>query len=520
MKMDFQVCFSYERRHFMFKNKLNSAFLACILVLETLVPSGVFADNANPDLGTREQPTQVEADTSNDELGVRPNTEEHVNSEKESTNSVEKPKIKQEKKQKKKTAHQKDADKDQPTQVEIIEQPEKINNQSGKNSLKEKEYNDLANGDTSDVDWDYLNFGYDMKNNPQKSDKGHEFTSFDPNTPLNARQKSSNTGMGVNNDLSDFNIDISEGKVMEDVNDTEEISAMPSLFDSSNIIQNELDEKKPQDKVKKETIKFNLNPGKENQKLFDLGIPVDTTDKDLVAETLRQVSILSGGRFVEDKDDILLYKGDKLKVFPRTTPLKELLSFFNDSNFEIEEDATRVGGKFTAADFLETTGKLNIKVNGKDLTLTTNPQVVDGIVLMPIRDISVALGAKVEWNQKTRIAKITKGNTVIQLNDKNEIARQNGIGYKLSADPEITPEKKMLATISIIVKNLNATMTWDAHENKINIETHEYATNKAKQENNANAQADKLKEDSNMEGTKFKKPKKDLLNDPQKDGKR
>lgn len=482
--------------------------LAVTMLASSLIPSLAYADGEAVDLGTRDNPKKVEqaGNTGNKDsasgggLGKREIPAPAPKEEK-----VETPK-KSEEKPKKEVKKEKPKKKVKKEEPEIIETPEPIEDvdMSG-GDKKSDEYNELAGGNTEDINWDSFNFGYDMQVNPTRPSP-NEFTSFDPNIPVTTPNGSHGTGNDIINP-NGYNVDITEGSVVNDVNDNQEVAEMPSLFDSLKLIKEDGQTEDAEMQQKRETVKFNLNPNADNAKLYDLGVPADTTDKELVAETLSQASILNGGRFVEDKDNILLYKGDKIKVFPRTTPLKELIAFFDDDKFVVEKDASRVGGKFTTADYIELMGKLNLKVNGKDLTLTTNPQVVDGIVLIPVRDVAVALGAKVEWNQQTKIAKVTKGNTVILLNDKNEIARQNGVGYRLSASPEITPEKRMLASISILVKNLDATMSWDAHDNSLVIETKEYTKEKEKQENNTNAKADEERDDASTQGTKFKKPR-------------
>lgn len=490
--------------------------LAITMLAGSFIPSLAYADGEVVDLGTRDNPKKIEQ-TENKEtkevketkdekatdsgLGKRELPVENKTDNKEQAKDVQKKSKKETKKQKKKKQPKKQ-------DIETIEEPELIDDNIDftDGTTKSQEYNELAGGNTEDINWDSFNFGYDMNVKPNSGNSANEFTSYNPNIPIGQPNGSTGTGSSIINP-NEYTVDITEGAVVNDVNDNQEIAEMPSLFDSLKINSGEQTGNQQETQVKKETVKFNLNPNSDNAKLYDLGVPAETTDKDLVAETLSQASILNGGRFVEDKDNILLYKGDKIKVFPRTTPLKELLAFFDDEKFVVEKDASRVGGKFTTADYLEIMGKLNIKVNGKNLTLTTNPQVVDGIVLIPVRDVAVALGAKVEWNQQTKIAKVTKGNTVIMLNDKNEIARQNGVGYRLSASPEITPEKRMLASISLLVKNLDAQMSWDAHENALIIETNEYAKEKLKQENNANAKADEERQDSSTQGTKFKKPR-------------
>lgn len=52
-------------------------------------------------------------------------------------------------------------------------------------------------------------------------------------------------------------------------------------------------------------------------------------------------------------------------------------------------------------------GSKTTKVNGKNVSIAVPAQVVNGSTLVPLRFISEALGAKVDWNQTTKTIKIT-----------------------------------------------------------------------------------------------------------------
>lgn len=52
-------------------------------------------------------------------------------------------------------------------------------------------------------------------------------------------------------------------------------------------------------------------------------------------------------------------------------------------------------------------GSKNATVNGQKITLDVPPQIINGRTLVPLRFISEALGAKVDWNNKTKTVTIT-----------------------------------------------------------------------------------------------------------------
>ena len=63
-------------------------------------------------------------------------------------------------------------------------------------------------------------------------------------------------------------------------------------------------------------------------------------------------------------------------------------------------------------------GSTTTKVNGKNVTISVPAQVVSGSTLVPLRFISEALGAKVDWNQTSKTIKITSGATSTVKNMK------------------------------------------------------------------------------------------------------
>lgn len=52
-------------------------------------------------------------------------------------------------------------------------------------------------------------------------------------------------------------------------------------------------------------------------------------------------------------------------------------------------------------------GSKTATVNGQKITLDVPPQIINGRTLVPLRFISEALGAKVDWNNKTKTVSIT-----------------------------------------------------------------------------------------------------------------
>lgn len=74
--------------------------------------------------------------------------------------------------------------------------------------------------------------------------------------------------------------------------------------------------------------------------------------------------------------------------------------------------------------------------NGNELKPDVPPVIKENRTLIPIRPITEALGATVQWNERERTVLISKGDTTIQLQVENRIALVNGSRVELDVPAE------------------------------------------------------------------------------------
>ncbi|NPV69176.1 MAG: tetratricopeptide repeat protein [Firmicutes bacterium] len=79
---------------------------------------------------------------------------------------------------------------------------------------------------------------------------------------------------------------------------------------------------------------------------------------------------------------------------------------------------------------------LKVFVNGKRPAFDQPPVIKDGRTLVPVRAVSEALGATVEWQAQTREVIISKGDTVIRLQLESRTALVNGKTLELDVPAE------------------------------------------------------------------------------------
>lgn len=67
--------------------------------------------------------------------------------------------------------------------------------------------------------------------------------------------------------------------------------------------------------------------------------------------------------------------------------------------------------------------EISIKINGSTITSNVSPFIKNGTTFVPIRFVSESLGAKVDWNSKTKTVTITKENIDKIVIDKPNIVK-------------------------------------------------------------------------------------------------
>lgn len=65
-------------------------------------------------------------------------------------------------------------------------------------------------------------------------------------------------------------------------------------------------------------------------------------------------------------------------------------------------------------------GAIRLIVNGKEVTPTVSPRIINGTVMVPVRFVSEALGAKVEWDSVKNTVIITSQQSVQQSSVSSE----------------------------------------------------------------------------------------------------
>lgn len=102
-----------------------------------------------------------------------------------------------------------------------------------------------------------------------------------------------------------------------------------------------------------------------------------------------------------------------------------------------------------------------VRLNGKYIKFSNQyPLVVNNRTLIPIRGVSEALGASVDWDGSKACATIKKGNTRVDLYIDRDDAYINGEPYVLDVPAELINNRTMVP-IRFVAEALGTEVEWD-----------------------------------------------------------
>jgi len=105
-------------------------------------------------------------------------------------------------------------------------------------------------------------------------------------------------------------------------------------------------------------------------------------------------------------------------------------------------------------------GFTRVELNGQPLTTSVAPIEIKGRTLVPMRDIFEALGASVQWNGLTRGIMAQKGTNVVNLQINNNVALINGRNVMLDQAP-ILYRGSTMVPLRFVSEALGAQVQWN-----------------------------------------------------------
>lgn len=109
---------------------------------------------------------------------------------------------------------------------------------------------------------------------------------------------------------------------------------------------------------------------------------------------------------------------------------------------------------------------INVEFNGKYVLFDQDPIMENNTVLIPMRALFEAMGATVNWDQKTKEATVAKGNTHITLTVGKKTADVNGKEISMQT-PARMEGGRTLIPVRLVAESLGASVSWDAKEKTV-----------------------------------------------------
>lgn len=111
-----------------------------------------------------------------------------------------------------------------------------------------------------------------------------------------------------------------------------------------------------------------------------------------------------------------------------------------------------------------------VKVNGTTIAFDAKPYIENNRTMVPIRFISEALGAKVDWNGTYRLVTITLDNTRIEqkIDKKVAIVNEQEVTFDV---PAVIKNDRTMVPVRFVSEALGANVEWEATSRTVIITT-------------------------------------------------
>jgi len=111
---------------------------------------------------------------------------------------------------------------------------------------------------------------------------------------------------------------------------------------------------------------------------------------------------------------------------------------------------------------------IGVAIDGVTFRLDVNPVNENGRILIPIRVVAEAIGADVEWDEKTKTTTLTRAGIVAKLTVDSNVALVNGESITLDVAPKIIDSRTLLP-VRFVAEVFSQTVDWDVTHKKVMI---------------------------------------------------
>lgn len=116
----------------------------------------------------------------------------------------------------------------------------------------------------------------------------------------------------------------------------------------------------------------------------------------------------------------------------------------------------------------ETESGVRLSLNGESVRLSTLPRLTQNTLMVPLRELSEALGVTVQWNDRERTAIASKGEQNIKLTLDSRQAYRGSTPVTLDAAP-VSDNGYMLVPLRFVSESFDFNVYWDGANRSVDI---------------------------------------------------
>ena len=180
------------------------------------------------------------------------------------------------------------------------------------------------------------------------------------------------------------------------------------------------------------------------------------TEEGLLSADGELIVAMEGAEKYDGKKLLVFYDFATMSIPAITNPIKVV-------ELEAEaEDSHKVSVSFKVGDS-------TLTINGEAVTVETPYVVGTGVTLVPIRVISEAFGAEVNWDGETKTVTVSCGECKVIVTVGSKTALVNGEEKTLEEAPELTDGGFSMIPLRFISESLGATVGYDNETAQITV---------------------------------------------------
>ena len=219
------------------------------------------------------------------------------------------------------------------------------------------------------------------------------------------------------------------------------------------------------------TIQYSLDKQSENPYYFDTGLRVDknmNANYEQYKDVLYQIAVKSGGYVVEDNGRVLIVIDKKpivVKDIKKNYSEREIEKLFEEfPNIDIRIFKTRIGLSTSLEQQVVSKQAKTVSIDGKKMEMSNSPIVRDNRVLLPLKEVSEALGATVEQQEDKFIVRKGEASVVYQL--KSTFVTSKGKKVDIGIAPDVK-EATLFVEMNELSKAFDYILLWDADSSEL-----------------------------------------------------